>query len=95
MHTVSITEVRQGATALINEAQRTHEPILVIQRSRPAVYLVDAETYEAMEREMKDLRYRAFWQEVGEARDEYRSSETRVYDAAEDLIANLGLDSAR
>ena len=91
MRTVTITELRQEATKLIDETQRTHQPILVIQRSRPAAYLVDAETYEAMERDLRDLRRQAFWQEVNEAREEYRTGDTRVYEDADDLIADLGL----
>ena len=53
--------------------------------------LVDAQTYEAMERDLKDLRRQAFWQEVVEARDEYRRGESRMYEDADDLIADLGL----
>jgi len=91
MRTVTITELRQEATKLIDETQRTHQPILVIQRSRPAAYLVDAETYEAMERDLRDLRRQAFWQEVIEGREKYRTGDTRVYEDADDLIADLGL----
>jgi prevent-host-death family protein len=40
MRIVSISDIRQDATRLINEAGRTHTPLLVIQRSRPTAYVV-------------------------------------------------------
>jgi prevent-host-death family protein len=94
MRVVSITEVRQDATKLIDEATSTHEPILVIQRSRPAVYLVDAERYEAMERDLYELRRQSFWQEVDEAWAEHERGESPVYDNVESMIADLGLDES-
>lgn len=92
MQTVSITQLRQGATRLIDHVRRTHQPILVIQRSSPAVYLVDATAYEALQRELRELRHQLFWQEVGAARAEHRAGHTRVYDEADELIVELGLD---
>ena len=92
MHTASITEVRQDATKLIDEASRTHEPILVIQRSRPAAYLVAAEAFEAMERDLKDLRRQVFWRDVDEAWTEHERGGTTAFDDVEALIGDLGLE---
>jgi prevent-host-death family protein len=77
---------------LIDEASRTHEPILVIQRSRPAAYLISAEAYEAMEQDLKDLRRQVFWQGVDEAWAEHERGESTVYDDVEALISDLGLE---
>lgn len=93
MQTVSITQVRQAATRLIDQVRRTHQPILVIQRSSPAAYLVDAAAYEALQHELRELRHQLFWQEVAAAQAEHRGGQTRVYDQADELIADLDLDA--
>lgn len=92
MRTVSITEIRQDATRLIDEAERNHETLLVVQRSRPAAYVVPVADYEAAERELRELRHRVFWQDVDEAAAEHESGEGVVYDDAEALIRDLGLE---
>jgi prevent-host-death family protein len=93
METVNITQVRQNATRLVERVRRTHRPILVIQRSSPAAYLVDAAAYEALQQELRELRRQVFWQEVAAAQAEHRAGQTRVYDSADDLIADLELQS--
>jgi prevent-host-death family protein len=94
MRTVSITEIRQDATRLIEEAERTHTPLLVIQRSRATAYVVPAADYEALEQELRELRHRVFWQEVDEAQAEHQRGEGTVYDDADALIRVLGLEEA-
>jgi len=91
MKIVSVTDVRQDATKLIKHAQTVGEPVLVLQRSKPAAYLVDARQYEAMQEDLKRLRHAAFWGDVTAASDEYRTGEGRVYDDAQSLIGELGL----
>jgi prevent-host-death family protein len=93
MDTVNITQVRQEATRLVEHVRRTHRPILVIQRSCPAAYLVDATDFEALQQELRDLRHQLFWQDVAAAQAEHRAGQTRVYDSADDLIADLELQS--
>lgn len=93
MRVVSITEVRQDATKLVEQIRETREPVLVCVRSRPAAYIVDAQAYEAMERDLKRLRYEAFWRGVEESEHEQRAGLSRVYESAGDLIADLGLES--
>ena len=92
MRTVSITEIRQDATRLIDEAERTHEPLLVVQRSRPAAYVVPASDYEAAERELRELRHRVFWQDVDEASAEHKRGEGVVYDDVDARIRDMGLE---
>lgn len=91
MKIVSITDVRQDATNLVEYARTAAEPVLVLQRSRPAAYVVGAEQYEAMQDELRRLRHDRFWQEVAEASTEYGSGGAAIYDTAEELIAGLGL----
>ncbi|MGH2370648.1 MAG: type II toxin-antitoxin system Phd/YefM family antitoxin [Chloroflexota bacterium] len=92
MKIVNITEVRQDATKLIEHAKTSKQPVLVLQRSRPAAYLVDAGEYDRMQAELKRLRHEQFWQDVAEAETEYRAGKARVYGDAESLIADLDLE---
>jgi prevent-host-death family protein len=94
MRTVSITQIRQDATRLIEEAERTHTPLLVVQRSRATAYLVPAADYEAAEQELRKLRHQVFWREVDEAQAEHERGEGVVYDDGEALIGALGLEEA-
>ena len=94
MRTVSITKIRQDATRLIDEAERSHTPFLVLQRSRAAAYVVPAADYEAMEQELRELRHRVFWQGVDEAWAEHEGGEGTVHNDVEALISDLGLEEA-
>ncbi|MBI4492341.1 MAG: type II toxin-antitoxin system Phd/YefM family antitoxin [Chloroflexi bacterium] len=89
---VSITDVREEATKLVEHTRRTREPVLVCVRSRPAAYLVDVQTYEALLEEVKQLRHDLFWAGVSEAEAEHRAGQGQVYDDVEELIADLGLE---
>jgi prevent-host-death family protein len=91
---VSITEVRQDATKVIRHAQESAEPVLVVQRSKPAAYLVGAAQYEAMQAELEALRRAELLRDVAEAEDEIRRGGLRVYDDVEALIADLNADDA-
>ncbi len=50
MRMASVTEVRKSIRALLDEVVRTREPAIILQRSQPVAYLVDAETFEEMQR---------------------------------------------
>lgn len=92
MKVVSITEVRQEATKLVQHATRTGEPVLVCIRSKPAAYLIKAGEYEEMLDELKRLRHELFWQGVAEAWSEYERGDGRLYDDVEAAIEDLGLE---
>lgn len=66
----------------------------MVQRSRPAAYLVGAESYERMQAELRSLRHELFWQGVGEARAEHQRGESTTYPApdVEALISDLHLE---
>lgn len=44
-----VTTLKRKATELISEISTHHEPVLITQHGLPAAYLVDTQTYEAME----------------------------------------------
>jgi prevent-host-death family protein len=86
---VSITEVRRDAAKVIRHAQQSAEPVLVVQRSKPAAYVVGAAQYEAMQAELHALRRAELLRDVAEAEAEIRCGGLPVYDDVEALIANL------
>jgi prevent-host-death family protein len=92
MKVVSITDVRQEATKLVEHARESHEPVLICVRSKPVAYIVEAADYEAMQRDLKRMRHELFWHGVVEAEAEHRSGQSRTFDNAESLIADLGLE---
>jgi prevent-host-death family protein len=92
MKVVSVTEVRQDTAKVIRHAQETEEPVLVVSRSKPAVYIVGAAHYEALLAELKEIRREAFLREVEEAEAEIRRGGLPVYESAEELIASLRAD---
>jgi prevent-host-death family protein len=91
MKIASITDVRQDATNLIAHARTSHEPVLVMQRSKPAAYLVAADEYEQLQAEVRQLRHELFWQDAAEASAEYAAGKARRYDDAHTLVADLNL----
>ncbi len=87
MKIVSITEVRQDATNIIRHAQESAEPVLIVQRSKPASYVVGAAQYEALRRE-------AFLLEVRAAEEEIRRGGLTAYDSVAALMASIDAEDA-
>lgn len=55
-HIVPITDLRQDATAIVDRASKTREPIVITQRGRPAAVMVGVEAYEREQHELELLR---------------------------------------
>lgn len=55
MRTELVTTLKRQATELLSELERNREPILITQHGIPSAYLVDVETYEALQRRMSLL----------------------------------------
>lgn len=53
---VPITDLRQDATAIVDRATTTGEPIVITQRGRPAAVMVSMESYEHTQHELELLR---------------------------------------
>lgn len=47
MLTVGVTEIRQNASAVIKRVLETRMPAVVLQRSKPVAYIIDASSYES------------------------------------------------
>lgn len=52
MRTELVTTLKRQATELLDELERSREPILITQHGLPSAYLVDVETYELQQRRM-------------------------------------------
>ena len=55
MRTELVTTLKRQATELLSELERNREPILITQHGVPSAYLVDVETYEALQHRMSLL----------------------------------------
>jgi prevent-host-death family protein len=52
MRTELVTTLKRKATELLSELETDRDPILITQHGLPAAYLVDVETYQAMQKRM-------------------------------------------
>ncbi|ACL74240.1 prevent-host-death family protein [Thioalkalivibrio sulfidiphilus HL-EbGr7] len=52
MRTELVTTLKRRATELLNELEQSKEPILITQHGVPSAYLVDVQSYEALQRRM-------------------------------------------
>ncbi len=75
MRTELVTTLKRKATEIIAEVEADRDPVLITQHGRPAVYLVDVETYEDTQRRLAILE--------GIARGERAVEEGRVVSHAE------------
>ncbi len=92
MKTVPITELRQRAAEVIEDAGASDEPTVVLQRSRKAAYIVSPDRYEHDQEELRTLRRALFLSEVAEAEAEYAAGTTREFAEIEGLLDELRAD---
>ena len=80
MRTELVTTLKRQATELLADLERDREPILITQHGLPSAYLVDVESFDAMQRRMKLLE--------GIARGEHAVEEGRTltHDQAKDRL---------
>jgi len=50
MRMISVTEVRTSIREILSEVVKTKKPAVILQRSKPVAYLVDAESFENMQK---------------------------------------------
>ena len=89
MKTVGVTELRQRAAEILDEVRAGDEPIAILQRSKPAAYLVGAAQYEAQREELRAARRALFLREVREAEAEYRAGDSRTFGDVDQLLDDL------
>jgi prevent-host-death family protein len=75
MRTELVTTLKRKATELLSALERDREPILITQHGLPSAYLVDVQTYEALQRRISLLE--------GIARGEKAVEEGRIVSHAQ------------
>ena len=55
MRTELVTTLKRQATELLSELERDRQPILITQHGLPSAYLVDVETFEALNQKLAVL----------------------------------------
>ena len=89
MKSVPITELRQRAADVIQEAAASDEPTVILQRSRRAAYIVSPERFEQDPAELRTLRRALFVAEVREAEAEYAAGRATQFEDVETLLDEL------
>ena len=89
MRSVPITELRQRAADVIQEASSSDEPTVILQRSRKAAYILSPERFEQDQAELRTLRRALFVAEVREAEAEYATGQARQFEDVERLLDEL------
>jgi prevent-host-death family protein len=89
MKSIPITELRQHAADVIEEAGASDEPTVVLQRSRKAAYIVSPDRFEQDQAELRTLRRAVFLAEVREAEQEYSAGEAHAFGDMEALLDEL------
>ena len=46
MEMFNVTEVRQNASKIIAHVLKNREPVVVLQRSKPVAYIIEAKAFE-------------------------------------------------
>lgn len=57
MSMFNVTEVRQNVSKIIAEAIETKEPIILLQRSKPVAYIIEAKTFEKIQSMAQQVEY--------------------------------------
>ena len=89
MKSIPITELRQRAADVIEEAGSSQEPTVILQRSRKAAYIVSPQRYDQDQAELRALRRALFLTEVRQAEAEYDAGQSRAFEDMELLLDEL------
>lgn len=49
MEMINVTDIRKNIRSILSEVVNTKKPVVILQRSKPVAYLIDAETFEKMQ----------------------------------------------
>ena len=56
MYITNITEIRQNASKIIARVVSNKEPTVVLQRSKPVAYILEASFYESLQKELEQAK---------------------------------------
>ena len=89
MKSIAVTDLRQRTAEVLDEVRGSDEPVVILQRSQKAAYLVDATRYEAQMEELRTARRQLFLREIREAEAEYSSGGAASLEDMEALLSEL------
>ena len=49
MQMISVTEIRKNIKGILSEVVKSKKPAVILQRSKPVAYLIDAESFDKMQ----------------------------------------------
>lgn len=55
MRMINVTDLRRNAKDILSEVIVSKQPVVILQRSKPVAYLVDAESFESLQHEGKNF----------------------------------------
>lgn len=55
MRMINVTDLRKNAKDVLAEVVATKKPVVILQRSKPVAYLIDADSFNAMQQEGENL----------------------------------------
>jgi antitoxin StbD len=87
--TIPVSELRRRIAEVIDDVQASDEPTIVMQRSRPAAYVVNPERFERDQAELSTLRRALFLTEVREAEAEYAAGDAQRFEDVDRLLDEL------
>ncbi|MEW6697301.1 MAG: type II toxin-antitoxin system Phd/YefM family antitoxin [Bacillota bacterium] len=53
MNAFNVTEIRQNTSKIISQVVKTKEPVMILQRSKPVVYIIEASVFESLQEKLK------------------------------------------
>jgi len=89
MKTIPISDLRSRIAEVIDDVQASDEPTIVMQRSRPAAYIVNPEHFERDQAELSTLRRALFLTEIREVEAEYVAGDAKHFEDVESLLDEL------
>jgi len=89
MKSIGVTDLRQRTARILDELKGSEEPIVILQRSQKAAYLIDADRYDAEREELRLARRQLFLREVREAEAEFGAGDAATYADVEALLDDL------
>lgn len=88
MTSVSLSEAKDKLSAIVEQAERTHEIVIITRHGRPAAVLMAAEDLESLHETLFWLSQPAVREDIAAARRDVQAGETA---GAEELRAEFRL----
>jgi len=82
----TVAELQRKYKTLVNKIRRTGEPLLVVNRGKPDVVVIDAASYEEKMTKLRKLEEEYLLKVMQEGLEEYRKGKTTKIKKGETLL---------